>query len=150
MITRHPCHRTPQIIPASVTWGGQAGAVFGQLSGDFMKPVATGADSVDALLKDGRLLVAVYTGQLDLICCTMGTEAWLRTLTWAGMADFRKSSKTPLYPSQAGSPAYNLAVYRKASGPLRMYYVNLAGHMVPSDNPDGAMVMLKDILAAAR
>ena len=69
-------------IPKDVTWGGQSGAVFEFLSGDFMKPVW---DGVDTLLKDG-FPVTVYTGQLDLICCTTGK---VPPVMWAALPSRR-------------------------------------------------------------
>lgn len=130
-----------------MTWGGQAGDVFSSLAGDFMKPVVNGKGSVDALLADGRLGVHVYTGQLDLICCTTGTEQWMSRLTWDGMKDFYDSAKATLYPVDgAGNPLYDRAIYRKSFRQLTLYYVNVAGHMVPADNGDGALLMLQRIL----
>jgi serine carboxypeptidase 1 len=80
-------------IPSSVTWGGQGGQVFTYLSGDFMQSVVP---TVDTLLSRGtkdlmknmsatQLLtffpvginVFVYSGNLDLICCTTGTLDWM-------------------------------------------------------------------------
>lgn len=129
------------VIPPGVTWGGQSDAVFSAQSGDFMKPVVS---TVDALLKDGRLNVIVYNGQLDLICCTSGTEAWMSTLTWSGLQGFLQSSKTPLYPS---SNSQNTGAFKKASGKLSMYYIMTAGHMVPADNPVMGLAMIQDIFA---
>ena len=78
------------VIPAGVTWGGQSDAVFSALSGDFMRPVV---DVVDGLLASGKLNVTVYNGQLDLICCTLGTERWMARLKWPGMAAFYATPK---------------------------------------------------------
>lgn len=142
-------HGRAQVVPANVTWGGQAGDVFSALAGDFMRPVATGDNSVDSLLADGRIGVNVYSGQLDLICCTTGTEAWMARLAWPGMKSFYSSAKDTLYPHDAsGAPLYDQAVYRKSYAQLSLYYVNVAGHMVPADNGDGALVLLKHILFA--
>lgn len=130
-----------KVIPDSVTWGGQSDAVFTALSGDFMRPIV---DGVDALLQGGAINVTVYTGQLDLICCTVGTEAWMSKLTWAGMADFYGAKKVPHYPS-AGAETGGFR--KSAENGLTMWYVLRAGHMVPSDNGPTALLMVRDILA---
>ncbi|KAE9461300.1 hypothetical protein C3L33_06797, partial [Rhododendron williamsianum] len=65
-----------KIIPENVTWGGQSDQVFISLAGDFMKPRIS---EVDELLAKG-VNVTVYNGQLDLICATKGTEAWVDKL----------------------------------------------------------------------
>lgn len=70
-----------KVIPDSVTWGGQGDAVFSALAGDFMKPVWDVASDV---LASGKINVTVYNGQLDLICCTPGTEAWMARMAVRG------------------------------------------------------------------
>ncbi|PHT35080.1 Serine carboxypeptidase-like 51 [Capsicum baccatum] len=65
-----------KIIPQNISWGGQSDSVFSVLKGDFMKPRI---DEVDELLAKG-VNVTVYNGQLDLICATKGTEAWVQKL----------------------------------------------------------------------
>ncbi|KAF8397777.1 hypothetical protein HHK36_016699 [Tetracentron sinense] len=68
-----------KIIPDNVKWGGQSGLVFSGLVGDFMKPRI---NEVDELLANG-VNVTVYNGQLDLICATKGTEAWVKKLKYS-------------------------------------------------------------------
>lgn len=131
-------------IPAGVTWGGQSDAVFAALSGDFMRPVV---DGVDALLAGGAIHVTVYNGQLDLICATPGTQAWMARLGWAGMPAFYASAKAPVpLPGGGGAPG---AFFKGAPGsPLSMWYVLNAGHMVPADQGGMALEMVRTILAA--
>lgn len=128
------------IIPANVTWGGQSGDVFSALSGDFMRPVI---DVVDGLLAGGRINVTVYEGQVDLICSTMGAELWMTRLTWPGMPGFYASTKSPR-SAFAGAPT---GAFTRSAAPLHMWYIMLAGHMVPSDNGDMALAMVQEILA---
>ncbi|KAK3010469.1 hypothetical protein RJ639_013021 [Escallonia herrerae] len=66
------------IIPENVTWGGQSDLVFTSLAGDFMRPRI---NEVDELLAKG-VNVTVYNGQLDVICATKGTEAWVEKLKY--------------------------------------------------------------------
>jgi serine carboxypeptidase 1 len=106
-----------------------------------MRPVV---DVVDGLLKDGRISVTIYEGQLDLICATVGAERWMRNLTWPGMAGFNAAAKTPLYPT-AGS--YNTGGFVKHAPPLSYYTIMDAGHMVPADNGPMALQMVAAILA---
>eukprot|EP01121_Diplochlamys_sp_Union-15-3_P012629 TRINITY_DN380_c0_g1_i3.p1 TRINITY_DN380_c0_g1~~TRINITY_DN380_c0_g1_i3.p1 ORF type:complete len:365 (-),score=56.13 TRINITY_DN380_c0_g1_i3:339-1433(-) len=67
-----PIKKKLGIIPSNVTWGGQAADVFQYLSVDFMQPVI---ETVNYLLEND-ILVVVYSGNLDLICCTPGTMEW--------------------------------------------------------------------------
>ncbi|KAK7261287.1 hypothetical protein RIF29_27596 [Crotalaria pallida] len=50
--------------------------------------------SGDELLALG-VNVTVYSGQLDLICATMGTEAWLKKLLWEGLPNFLGKDRIP-------------------------------------------------------
>ncbi|GAV68208.1 Peptidase_S10 domain-containing protein [Cephalotus follicularis] len=65
-----------KIIPKNVTWGGQLDDVFTALDGDFMRARIS---EVDDLLAKG-VNMAVYNGQLDVICVTKGTKAWVQKL----------------------------------------------------------------------
>lgn len=112
-------------LPSNVIWGSQSDAVFSTLSGDFMRPVV---DVVDAALAANKFDVIVYEGQVDLICGTMGAEAWMQKLTWQGMPGFYSAAKPAFY---AGGDTVDPAGFSITSGPLSMYYVLKAGHMVP-------------------
>jgi serine carboxypeptidase 1 len=126
-----------KIIPENVTWGGQSNDVFGYLEGDFMKPRI---DEVDQLLAKG-VNVTVYNGQVDLICATKGTEAWLRKLKWEGLRSFLGKDRTPLY---CGSNKTTKGFYRSYKN-LQFYWILGAGHFVPSDQPCVALEMIASI-----
>ncbi|ELU03230.1 hypothetical protein CAPTEDRAFT_227023 [Capitella teleta] len=125
-------------IPKEVTWGGQAGQVFEKQAGDFMKPVV---DIVDKLLAQTDLQVIVYNGQLDLICDTMGTEEWVRSLDWSEMSAYYAAERHP-FSTQGSYPSG----YMKKHKQLSFYWILDAGHMVPADAGEAALWMLKDIL----
>jgi serine carboxypeptidase 1 len=133
-----PIRKKLQIIPASVTWGGQSGDVFNYQSTDFMRPVV---DYVDQLLA-ADFPVTIFNGQLDLICDTVGTELWMSKLQWPGLQSFLQSTKTPLYLEQDGQ---NTQGFFKNFENLSFYYINNAGHMVASDNPYLAAIMAQTV-----
>lgn len=131
------------IIPAGVTWGGQANRVFQAHAGDFMKDVI---DAVDQLLANTSCKVIVYNGQLDLIVDTPGTERWVQRLKWSGMPAFHAAPKQPLYPNPQTS---NTGAFVKEYGNLAFYYVLSAGHMVPTDAGDMALRMVERIFSSS-
>uniref|UniRef100_A0A2R8M4I3 Carboxypeptidase n=1 Tax=Callithrix jacchus TaxID=9483 RepID=A0A2R8M4I3_CALJA len=112
-----PIRKKLKIIPEDQTWGGQATNVFMNMEGDFMKPVIS---IVDELLEAG-INVTVYNGQLDLIVDTMGQEAWVRKLRWSEL------------------PKFNQLKWKN----LAFYWILKAGHMVPSDQGDMALKMMR-------
>jgi len=126
-------------IPSGVTWGGQAGEVFRSLKADFMR---SAVEEVDNLLKKG-VNITVYNGQLDLICCTRGTEAWMKMLTWSGMRAFYGAPRQPLYPP---GTSLQTGAFLKRQDNFAVYHIMEAGHMVPSDVPLMASEILSRIL----
>ncbi|XP_058199983.1 serine carboxypeptidase-like 51 [Rhododendron vialii] len=123
-----------KIIPENVTWGGQSGLVFDSLAGDFMKPRIS---EVDELLAKG-VNVTVYNGQLDLICATKGTEAWVDKLKWEGLKNFSSTDRIPIY---CGGDRVTKG-FTKSYRNLHFYWILGAGHFVPVDQPCVALTMV--------
>ncbi|XAR60053.1 Carboxypeptidase C [Bertholletia excelsa] len=123
-----------KIIPENVTWGGQAGLVFDTMAGDFMRPRIS---EVDQLLAMG-VNVTVYNGQLDLICATKGTEAWIEKLKWGGLKTFLSTYRTPIY---CGGVKVTKG-FTKSFRNLHFYWILGAGHFVPVDQPCVALDMV--------
>ncbi|KAJ0714200.1 putative carboxypeptidase C [Helianthus annuus] len=122
------------IIPNDVKWGGQSSLVFGYLEGDFMRPRI---NEVDELLNKG-VNVTIYNGQLDLICSTKGTEAWVKKLKWEGLKTFLSIDRTPLYCGDVSITKGFTKSYRN----LHFYWILGAGHFVPVDQPCIALEMV--------
>lgn len=132
-----PIKKKLKIIPENVTWGGQSDLVFTRLEGDFMKPRI---NEVDELLAKG-VNVTVYNGQLDLICATKGTEAWVAKLKWEGLKTFLGMERTPLYCGKDKRTRGFTKSYRN----LHFYWILGAGHFVPADQPCVALNMVGGI-----
>ncbi|XP_010940511.1 serine carboxypeptidase-like 51 [Elaeis guineensis] len=126
-----------KIIPKSVSWGGQSNDVFDALVHDFVKPRIS---EVDELLSLG-VNVTIYNGQVDLICATKGTEAWVRKLKWEGMKEFNKLERKPLHCNNDGVTRGFVKSYKN----LHFYWILGAGHFVPVEQPCIALNMLGDI-----
>ncbi|WAQ96938.1 RISC-like protein [Mya arenaria] len=108
------------IIPKQVKWGGQSNEVFETQSEDFMKPVV---DIVDDLIQNTNLKVVVYSGQLDLIVDTIGTEQWVYTLSIADK--YREASRKPIL-----DPVSHLTSgFVKTVDNFSFYWILDAGHM---------------------
>lgn len=125
-------------VPDNVTWGGQSAAVFNYLSGDFMNPVV---EDVERLLNSTDLKVTVYTGQLDLIVDSIGTENWVDSMNWSGMTNFISRDKE-VFRGGFGAPR----AFVKKEKNFSFYWILKAGHMIPSDADTVATEMLKDII----
>uniref|UniRef100_A0A5B7A422 Carboxypeptidase n=1 Tax=Davidia involucrata TaxID=16924 RepID=A0A5B7A422_DAVIN len=126
-----------KIIPNNVQWGGQSDLVFTSLTGDFMRPRI---NEVDELLAKG-VNVTVYNGQLDVICATKGTEAWVGKLKWEGLKTFLSMDRTPIYCGDETVTKGFTKSYRN----LHFYWILGAGHFVPVDQPCIALSMVGGI-----
>ncbi|KAF4012002.1 hypothetical protein G4228_003861 [Cervus hanglu yarkandensis] len=115
---------------------GQATSVFLNMEGDFMKPVIS---IVDELLEAG-VNVTVYNGQLDLIVDTMGQETWIRKLKWEELPKFNQLKWKPLHSDPKSSET---SAFVKSHKNLAFYWILRAGHMVPSDQGDTALKMMR-------
>ncbi|VFQ77817.1 unnamed protein product [Cuscuta campestris] len=134
-----------KIIPANVSWGGQSDDVFENMYGDFMKPRI---NEVDRLLAKGVNLT-VYSGQLDVICATKGTEAWIKKLKWVGLKEFLSLGRSPIH---CGGDKTTRGFFRSYRN-LHFYWILGAGHYVPVDQPCVALDMVGNItqsLASSR
>ncbi|KAF8403168.1 hypothetical protein HHK36_011265 [Tetracentron sinense] len=127
-----------KIIPNNVEWGGQSDLVFSALEGDFMKPRI---NEVDKLLAKG-VNVIVYNGQLDLICATKGTEAWVEKLKWKGLKSFLSLDRSPLYCKDDNTATKG---FTKSLKNFHFYWILGAGHFVPVDQPCIALKMVGDV-----
>lgn len=123
-------------IPKDVVWGAQGGDVFEAMSGDFMNPRI---NEVDELLSKG-VNVTVYNGQVDLICATKGTEAWVSKLKWDGLKSFLSKDNIPLYCGDRNTRGF----FRSYKN-FHFYYILGAGHFVPVDEPCLALKMIEAI-----
>ncbi|KAK7261288.1 hypothetical protein RIF29_27597 [Crotalaria pallida] len=126
-----------KIIPENLTYVVQSEDVFDNLLADFMRPRITDVDELLAL----GVNVTVYSGQLDLICATKGTEAWLKKLKWEGLPNFLGKDRTPLYCGREKSTKG----FYKSHKNLHFYWILGAGHFVPTDQPCLALDMVGEI-----
>ncbi|XP_048221916.1 retinoid-inducible serine carboxypeptidase [Perognathus longimembris pacificus] len=131
-----PIRKKLKIIPEDISWGAQSPKVFMNMEEDFMKPVVS---IVDELLEAG-VNVTVYNGQLDLIVDTMGQEAWLRKLKWPELSKFSQLKWKALY---SNPKSLETSAFMKAYKNLAFYWILRAGHMVPSDQGDMALKMMR-------
>nr|XP_043633810.1 serine carboxypeptidase-like 51 [Erigeron canadensis] len=134
-----PIKQKLKIIPANVTWGGQSGYVFSSMVNDFMRPRIA---EVDELLSKG-VNVTVYNGQIDLICATKGTEAWINKLKWDGLSAYLNLDRTPLYCREDG---VGTKAFLRSYKNFAFYWILGAGHFVPVDQPCVSLKMVGSVV----
>lgn len=92
--------------------------------------------AADVALIIGRYKVLIYNGQNDVVVNTPGVLQYLNSLTWVGSRNWKRAKK------QIWRIDGEVHGWTKVSGNLWFALVNGAGHMVPSDQPRAALVML--------
>ncbi|TVU19121.1 hypothetical protein EJB05_35255 [Eragrostis curvula] len=107
--------------------------VYEAMIADWMKNLEVG---IPALVEDG-IKVLIYAGEYDLICNWLGNFRWVNSMVWSGQQNFSEASMLPFKIN--GKEAGLLKSY----GPLSFLKVHDAGHMVPMDQPEAALDMLR-------
>ncbi|CAL4914739.1 unnamed protein product [Urochloa decumbens] len=126
-----------KIIPKDLKWEGENQGVYDALINDIMKPRI---DEIDELLSYG-VNVTVYNGQLDIICSTIGAEAWVQKLKWDGIKTFLSLPRQSLYCD----PSKGTKGFARSYKNLHFYWILGAGHFVPVDQPCIALSMISSI-----
>lgn len=86
----------------------------------------------------------VYNGQLDLICDTLGTLDWVNQLKWSGINYWKNNAtKTTYFPEGSNK----LGGFYKGYKNFEFYWIMMAGHMAPTDNPEASIEMVKRIIS---
>jgi serine carboxypeptidase 1 len=129
------------ILPSGVSYNAQSGKVFNKMAGSFM---SDGIRQVAEILNAGYE-VNVYTGQVDLIVDVLCMENWVSKLNWDGLSAFFKSPRIPVMIAGEANVGGFVQGYKN----FRIWNVNLAGHMVPLDNPPVAAKMMATIVGAS-
>ena len=88
------------------------------------------------LLEDG-IPALIYAGDVDFICNYLGNKAWTVNLEWSGGDAFRAAEDHSWEEK---------GLARSANG-LTFLQVYDAGHMVPADQPENSLDMLKNFLS---
>lgn len=87
-----------------------------------------------------QIRVLIYNGIYDMDCNFMGTDNWLASLHWTQGEEFNLMSRQPW---KEGTSV--LGQYRQC-GNLSQVLVHGAGHLVPMDQPETALKMLRKFL----
>ncbi|KAL9663140.1 hypothetical protein QQ045_027979 [Rhodiola kirilowii] len=98
---------------------------------------------IPPLLEEG-IKVLIYAGEYDLICNWMGNSKWVNAMPWSGQKGF-VAANTISYVVDGKE-----AGLVKSFGPLTFLKVHNAGHMVPMDQPEISLQMIKGWMNASK
>lgn len=116
----------------AVIFNKNVSTVQTKLASDIMQSVKP---TVEVLLERYRVLM--YNGQLDMIVPFPLIEAFLDTLRWSKSSDYKKASRKQWYIGE------DLAGYSRLAGKLTVVLVRNAGHMVPLDQPEWFVELIR-------
>ncbi|GER39438.1 serine carboxypeptidase [Striga asiatica] len=107
--------------------------VYNAMITDWMRNLAVG---IPALLEDGIKFLS-YAGEYDLICNWLGNTRWVHAMQWSGQKQFMAAKGSPFRVGRVD------AGLQKGYGPLTFLKFYNSGHMVPMDQPEFSLEMLK-------
>ncbi|KXH29281.1 serine carboxypeptidase [Colletotrichum simmondsii] len=121
-----------------------------ELAGDVF--LSTEKD-VKYILENG-VDVLVYNGDLDLACNTAGNVRWTNKLSWAGQVEFVAKELQPWFVVKKGGETVKAGMWKQVSKKMRggketrLAFVTVAGsgHMVPLDQPEVGLQMVRNWL----
>ncbi|KAF4677538.1 hypothetical protein FOL47_000926 [Perkinsus chesapeaki] len=131
-------------VPADRHFGTDD-AVHKHLLEDIMKPMM---HCLPPLL-NAKVPVMLYQGDKDARDGLLATNAWIPEMVWDGMAGFLASKRNIWRGPDPTSPEEAVYGYECHFGPLSHYSVRNAGHMVPMNQPDAAMDLIKRFVNSA-
>ncbi|NVK86910.1 MAG: S10 family peptidase [Gammaproteobacteria bacterium] len=88
-----------------------------------------------------NIRVLIYNGLYDMDCNFIGTDDWLASIDWSEGKLFNQRSRVPWKVD------HKLLGHFRSAGNLTQVLVNGAGHLVPMDQPESALIMLQNFLA---
>jgi cathepsin A (carboxypeptidase C) len=97
------------------------------------------SNKIANILESG-LEVLVYSGDKDFVCNWRGGESWTSNVPWSGKSEFNNNKYAEW--NVAGKPAGALKEFKN----FHFLRVFNAGHMVPMDQPQNALAMLKEFI----
>mmetsp|Transcript_15332 Transcript_15332/g.17048 ORF Transcript_15332/g.17048 Transcript_15332/m.17048 type:complete len:436 (+) Transcript_15332:1-1308(+) len=124
-------------VDPSRGWVDCATEVHTLLIGDWVQSFR---DDVPKLLQNG-VRVLVYSGMEDFVCNYMGGERWLNSMKWSGQDQFLDEEMQPWIVNATD------AGFKKSVKGLTWLTVANAGHMVPMNQPENALEMVKQFFS---
>uniref|UniRef100_A0A7N0ZX43 Carboxypeptidase n=1 Tax=Kalanchoe fedtschenkoi TaxID=63787 RepID=A0A7N0ZX43_KALFE len=114
--------------------------VYYAMLDDWMKDY----EEVIPLLLEEGIKVLIYAGEYDLICNWMGNSIWVNVMPWSGQQSFVSANVSSYI---VGGKEVGLV---KSFGPLTFLKVHNAGHMVPMDQPNVSLQMIKGWMSSSK
>jgi cathepsin A (carboxypeptidase C) len=114
-------------------------SMFGE---DWMRQFET--EIPDLLASNIRVLI--YAGDVDFICNWLGNKAWTLSMPWAQQPQFAAAQDLPWYVNEL--PAGRFRTVSKGSTNMLFTFLQVhgAGHMVPMNQPERALLMVKHFI----
>ena len=124
-------------------FGGTRGGCIGMgdFDGNGLERSQYFVEALGTALDEG-IPVTFFYGKTDLACDYVGGERTAKNINWKGKAGFNAASKVPV--SLGAAPKSMVQVLEHDL--LRVFYIEQAGHMVPTDQPAAAFYAMDTLL----
>jgi len=125
-----------------IDWHVCSFSVNGMFNRDWMR-------NFDSYVKDllnADIRVLVYSGDVDFICNWLGNKAWTLALDWKNAKDFNAAADLPWWLNEMPAGRFRTASTTAHKLAFTFLQIHEAGHMVPMDQPERALEMVKHFL----
>jgi len=129
--------KVKNVLKVKKEWEDCNFAVNGMFHTDWMQ---SQEPNIPAVLENG-IRTMVYAGDVDFICNWMGNKAWALKMKWSGKKQFNQAKDEDW---KSGGKVVGKV---RKHGPMSFVQIHGAGHMVPMDKPEVAMMMLNSFIA---
>merc|ERR1712216_128737 len=129
--------KVKKILGVKKEWADCNFAVNGMFHTDWMR---SQRHKIPPVLENG-IRTMVYAGDVDFICNWMGNKAWTLKMPWSSKAGFGAAK------DKDWSVNGKVVGRERKHGTLSFLQIHKAGHMVPMDQPEVAMLMLNSFIA---
>ncbi|KAF4752473.1 hypothetical protein FOZ62_030739, partial [Perkinsus olseni] len=114
--------------------------------GDFSIDGLTPTETLLPDLLDAEIRVLLYDGDQDYICNWIGYEHVANEMDWPGRDAFLRAPRYEYEGDDGISVGLLRSIRWKKKGMFGFFQVYRAGHLVPTDQPEAALLMINDFI----
>ncbi|KAF4689715.1 hypothetical protein FOZ60_001216 [Perkinsus olseni] len=114
--------------------------------GDFSMDEITPTETLLPDLLDAEIRVLLYDGDQDYICNWIGYEHVANEMAWPGRDAFLRAPRYEYEGADGISVGLLRSIRWKEKGMFGFFQVYRAGHLVPTEQPEAALLMINDFI----
>lgn len=131
------------VADRNITWAPCSNAVYPMFRYDWTRDF----NQLVPDLLHAEIRVLIYAGDMDFICNWLGNKAWTVELPWSQHDQFAAAADKPWYLDEVEAGLFRTVSGGSTNMLFTFLQVHGAGHMVPMNQPQRALDMVRHFLA---